>query len=198
MRIAVTRKFPTDMEKRLEPHFAEVVTVDRVRAPSPEELRKMATRVDILVCSAADKIDEAVLAVASELKCVITFSTGVDHIDLTQCAAKGIRVVHTPKVLTEATADLTWALILACARRLKPAQQYIEEGRFTGIDPNLFLGLELNEAVLGIVGMGKIGYAVAHRALAFGMKILYAGSEKEISPYRADTWSWRNFWRSPM
>jgi glyoxylate reductase len=179
MRVAITRKFPTDLAERLRPHFSEVTAFDRVRPPSPEELQRLVAHADLVICSPSERIDAALIAAAPELKCVITYSVGVDHVDLAALAARQIRLVHTPKVLTDATADLAWALIMACTRRLKPAQQYIDEERFTGIDPCLFLGLELSRAVLGIVGMGKIGGAVAQRALAFGMKILYTGSERQ-------------------
>ncbi len=102
-------------------------------------------------------------------------AVGVDNIDLNACTRRGIPVGHTPGVLTESTADLTLALLLAAARRLPQAGQDARDGRWTTWSPTGWLGADLNGATLGIVGLGQIGTAVAERAAAFGLKLLHAG-----------------------
>jgi glyoxylate reductase len=112
------------------------------------------------------------------LRVLAQCAVGYDNIDLAAAARRGIPVTHTPGVLTESTADLTWALILGVARRLKEGQEMIVQDRWTGWGPTQLLGLELNGATLGIVGAGRIGQAVARRAVGFGMKLLYNDRER--------------------
>lgn len=182
MKVTVTRKLPGCPEALLSRHFHDVIQLDAPRSLTAEALGQAASSTDVLICTLSDKITEKVLEQAPSLKCLITFSVGLDHIDVPAVLKRNIRLVHTPQVLTESTADLTWALILACARRLKPAMRYLEEGNFVGFDPSLFLGIELHGKLLGIVGMGKIGRAVATRGLGFGMKIAYSGPQRS-DPY---------------
>ncbi|NIM52332.1 MAG: D-glycerate dehydrogenase [Gemmatimonadales bacterium] len=120
------------------------------------------------------RIAEPELDALPQLKVVANCAVGVDNVDLDAANRRGIIVTNTPEVLTEATADLTWALILAVARRLKEGQVLVAEGGWTGWHPTQLLGLELNGSTLGIVGAGRIGQAVARRAAAFAMRILYA------------------------
>jgi glyoxylate reductase len=108
-----------------------------------------------------------------KLKIVANCAVGVDNIDLEEARRRKIVVTNTPDVLTDATADLTWALILAAARRLKEAMKLVESGSWTGWHPTLLLGVELKGRTLGIIGAGRIGQAVGHRAAGFGMRILY-------------------------
>lgn len=119
------------------------------------------------------KIGQAELDGWPALRIIANCAVGHDNIDLPAAARRGIVVTNTPNVLTESTADLTWALILAVARRLKEGQAIVAEGRWAGWDPIQLLGLELNGAKLGIVGAGRIGQAVTRRALSFGMEVLY-------------------------
>jgi glyoxylate reductase len=119
------------------------------------------------------RIGPAELAGLPRLRIVANCAVGLDNVDLAACAARGVVVTNTPDVLTDATADLTFALLLAAARRLKEGQELIERGAWTGWDPRLLLGLELNGAILGIVGAGRIGRAVGLRARAFGMRLCY-------------------------
>ncbi len=109
-----------------------------------------------------------------KLKVVANCAVGVDNIDLEEARRRGIVVTNTPDVLTDATADLTWALILAAARRLKEGIRLVENCAWTGWHPTLLLGLELKGRTLGVIGAGRIGQAVAHRAVGFGMRIIYA------------------------
>lgn len=124
-------------------------------------------------------IGEAELTALPRLRVVANCAVGVDNIDLAAAARRGVIVTNTPDVLTDATADLTWALVLAVARRLKEGQQLVADGAWAGWHPTQLLGLELSGRTLGIVGAGRIGQAVARRATGFGMHILYtARSEK--------------------
>ncbi|MCH9687999.1 MAG: D-glycerate dehydrogenase [Deltaproteobacteria bacterium] len=127
-----------------------------------------------ILCLLTERIDGAVLDRAPRLRVVSTMAVGVDNIDLDACAARGIVVGHTPGVLTEATADLTMALLLAVARRLPDAAADARAGRWSTWSPTGWLGTDLHGASLGIVGLGKIGTAVARRARAFGMRLMHA------------------------
>jgi glyoxylate reductase len=120
------------------------------------------------------RIGPAELAGMPRLRIVANCAVGVDNVDLAACAERGVVVTNTPDVLTDATADLTMALLLAAARRLKEGQDLLERGDWGGWDPRQLLGLELGGAVLGIVGAGRIGRAVARRAQAFGMRLCYS------------------------
>lgn len=126
------------------------------------------------------------------LKIVANCAVGVDNIDLEAARRRGIVVTNTPDVLTDATADLTWALILAAARRLKEGMRLLEEGAWTGWHPTLLLGLELKGRTLGVVGAGRIGQAVGRRARAFGMRVVYVSPspkpefEREVGASRTD------------
>jgi len=120
------------------------------------------------------RVDDSLLQSAPRLRVVSNMAVGVDNIDLAACTRRGIPVGNTPDVLTEATADLTMALLLAAARRLPESSRDAREGRWTTWSPTGWLGADLNEATLGIVGMGKIGKAVAARARGFGLQMVYA------------------------
>jgi glyoxylate reductase len=119
------------------------------------------------------RVGPAELAGMPRLRIVANCAVGVDNVDLAACAARGVVVTNTPDVLTDATADLTMALLLAAARRLKEGQDLVHSGEWAGWDPRQLLGLELRGTVLGIVGAGRIGQAVARRAHAFGMRLCY-------------------------
>jgi len=131
---------------------------------------------DAVVPLLSRRIGETELKALPRLRIVANCAVGYDNIDLRACAERGVIVTNTPDVLTNATADLTWALILATARRLKEGMALAERGEWTGWHPQQLLGLELAESTLGIVGAGRIGGAVARRAVGFGMRVLYADS----------------------
>jgi len=130
--------------------------------------------VEGLVCLLTDRIDVELLAHAPRLRVVGNHAVGVDNIDLAACAARGVSVANTPNVLTEATADLTLALLLAAARRVVESDALVRSGGWTGWEPGQLLGADLSGRALGIIGMGRIGRAVAKRAAAFDLNIVYA------------------------
>ena len=151
-----------------------------------EELLRHAPGAAGILCTLADRIDAAVMdAAGPSLRVVSNFAVGVDNIDLPEATRRGIRVCNTPDVLTPATADLGFALMLAAARRLPAAERALRAGEFHGWDPWGFLGVPVSGAVLGIVGMGKIGTAVAARARGFGMRVLYCN--RRLLPRERET-----------
>jgi glyoxylate reductase len=182
MKLGITRELPLDAKKLLEPYFETISIYEKGRPLSEGELLSAISDKDVFICQLTDIISEKVLNNAKRLKHLATFSTGVDHIDLQALKKRGIVLSHTPGVLTDATANLAWALILNCSRKVAPAQKYLAEGKFRGFLPSLFLGVPLERSNLGILGMGKIGQAVAHRALAFGMKVIYCSRTKKEIP----------------
>jgi len=139
--------------------------------------------VEALLPTPAERVTEAVLAAAPRLSIVASHSVGVDHVDLGACRIRGILVTNTPDVLTEATADLAWALILAVARRLREGDALARSGTWDGWKPKELLGVSLSGRTLGVYGMGRIGRAVARRGEAFGMKVISfekEGTEEEF------------------
>ena len=140
---------------------------------SKDEIISKVGDIEGLMTLLVDPIDKDVINAAPSLKVIANCAAGYNNIDVSYAKQKKILVTNTPGILTEATADLTWALILAVARRIPEADRFTREGRFDGWKLNLFLGKELSGKTLGIVGMGRIGKAVATRGKAFHMKILY-------------------------
>ena len=148
--------------------LSEVATV-----AGPEGWRDQLAEADALLCLLTDRVDAALLERAPRLRIVANAVVGYEHVDLRACAARGIVVTNTPDVLTEATADLAWALILATVRRLPQAERSLRAGEFHGWGFWDYLGGDLAGATLGIFGMGRIGRAVARRAGGFGMRVVY-------------------------
>lgn len=143
------------------------------RRLSPEELAAQLADADGLVCLLTDRIDDTVLSRAPHLRVVANVAVGYDNIDVPAATRRGIVVTNTPGVLTETTADFTWALLLAAARRVVEADAYTRAGRFTEWGLMLLLGEDVHGKTLGILGFGRIGKAVARRARGFAMRILY-------------------------
>ena len=171
--VIVTRKLPDVIETRMMELFDPRLNLDD-HPMTPQELIAAVQQADVLVPTVTDRIDAALLQHAGpRLKLIASFGTGVDHIDAATARAKGITVTNTPGVLTEDTADMTMALILALARRLVEGERLVREGRWQGWGPTLMLGHRLGGKRLGIIGMGRIGEAVARRARGFGLSIHY-------------------------
>ena len=171
--VIVTRKLPDPIETRMMELFACRLNLDDTPLSKPE-LIAAAERADVLVPTVTDRIDAEVLAAAGPaLKLIASFGTGVDHVDLAAAQRRGIIVTNTPGVLTEDTADMTMALILAVSRRLAEGERLIRSGGWTGWGPTSMLGHRIWGKRLGIVGMGRIGMAVARRAKGFGLAVHY-------------------------
>lgn len=172
-KVVVTRKLPDVVETRMMELFDVHMNVDD-HPFNREELAKTVADCDVLVPNLTDLIDKDVLESAGKrLKLIANFGNGVDHIDLAAAQARGITVTNTPDVLTEDTADMTMALMVAVPRRLIEGAQMIRDGQFKGWSPTHMLGHRLHGKRLGIIGMGRIGTAVARRARGFGMAIHY-------------------------
>jgi len=144
-----------------------------------DELRERIAGADALVCVSTDRIDAPVIDAASHLKVIATVAVGYDNIDVAHARARGIVVTNTPDVLTESVADFTWALILAITRRLAEGERLVRRGEWKGWALDLLLGTELRGKQLGLLGVGRIGRAVAARAPAFGMHVAYT-SRREV------------------
>lgn len=142
--------------------------------PSREELLGRVRGVDGLLCLLTDRIDAEIMDIAgSNLKVISNHAVGFDNIDVAEATARGIPVGNTPGILTDATADMTFALMLAAARRVVEAEKFVRAGKWRTWGPSLLLGQGFASATLGIIGFGRIGQAVAKRAAGFGMRILY-------------------------
>jgi glyoxylate reductase len=172
--VLVTRKLPSSVLARL--HAAADVDLYTGEAAIPaEELRRRVAGKDALVCLLTDAIDRSVIDAGGTLKAIANVAVGYNNIDVPYARSKGIVVTNTPDVLTESVADFTWALILAITRRLAEGERLLRRGDWKGWALDFMLGSELRGKQLGLVGVGRIGRAVAARAPAFGMKVAYTG-----------------------
>jgi glyoxylate reductase len=171
--VIVTRKLPDPIETRMMELFACRLNLDDTSLSKPDLIAAV-ERADVLVPTVTDRIDAEVLEAAGPaLKLIASFGTGVDHVDLAAAQRRGIIVTNTPGVLTEDTADMTMALILAVSRRLAEGERLIRSGGWTGWGPTSMLGHRIWGKRLGIVGMGRIGMALARRAKGFGLSVHY-------------------------
>jgi glyoxylate reductase len=183
--IFVTRTIPTAGLDKLHSYFDVTINPEN-RALSKQELIDNIHDKEALLCLLTDPIDKEVFAAGNKLKVISNYAVGYNNIDVMEAAKRNIPVCITPGILTNATADLTFALILAITRRIVESDQYVRQGFFKSWDPNLFLGIDLAQKTLGIIGMGRIGHAVAKRARGFEMNIIYhSRSEKNIPDARA-------------
>ena len=170
-KIILTRKLPDSIEIRMKELFdTEINISDRIF--SNDDLVDALKTADIIVPTVTDKLTSEIINKASKrLKLIASFGTGVDHIDLEAAKEKGITVTNTPGVLSEDTADIAMALILAVPRRIIEGNKLVRSGYWKGWSPTGLLGHRINGKRLGILGMGQIGQAIAKRARGFGMKI---------------------------
>ncbi|KRE20501.1 D-glycerate dehydrogenase [Bosea sp. Root483D1] len=171
--VVVTRKLPAVVETRMRELFDARLNLDDTPMSQAALAEAMKT-ADVLVPTVTDKIDAALIAQAGEqLRLIANFGNGVDNIDVASAVQRGITVTNTPGVLTDDTADMTMALILAVARRIAEGARIITDDEWAGWSPNWMLGRRITGKRLGIVGMGRIGQALARRAAAFGLSIHY-------------------------
>ena len=181
LKVIVTRKLPEPVETRMAELFDVELSSDDVPLDY-DSLVDAVQRADVLVPTVTDRIDSRVLSRAGErLKLIAQFGAGVDNVDVATATQRGITVTNTPGVLTEDTADITMALILAVPRRIVEGVKVVESDSFEGWSPTWMMGRRLGGKRLGIVGMGRIGQAVARRARAFGLQIHYH-NRRRVSP----------------
>ena len=179
--VFVTRPLPAPGIDLLVELGFEVRANDEDRPLQRAELIAGVEGADALLCMLSDRIDEEVLDAAPLLRVVSNYAVGFDNIDVAAARQRGIEVTTTPGVLTDATADLAWALLLSAARNLGAGERLVRAGEWTGWAPTQLLGEPLRHQTLGIVGMGAIGQAVARRAQGFGMNVVYF-NRKQVSP----------------
>jgi len=171
-RVVVTREVFDDVLDLLRGQ-AEVIDNPDDTPLSLEQLAARAAEADALVCALTDRVDDALLAGSPRLRVVANIAVGHNNIDLAACTARGVLATNTPGVLDETTADYAWALLLGVARRLTEAERYLREGRWLGWQLKQLAGADVHGATLGIVGMGRIGQAIARRAAGFRMNVRY-------------------------
>jgi glyoxylate reductase len=177
-RVLLTRRIPSSVLSRLEA-ACDVDLNDADTLPREELKTRLADKAGV-ICVLTDRMDDEVFAVAPGLKVVSNIAVGYDNIDVPAARARGIVVTNTPDVLTEATAELTWALILAAARRIGEGERLVRRGAWKGWTLDFMLGTELRGKQLGIIGRGRIGRAVAAKAPAFGMRAVLGREDMSI------------------
>lgn len=179
--IFVTRPLPQVALDKLAEHFSVTLNEEDRPLEKSEIIEKVKNK-DALLCLLTDTIDKTVMEAGSKLKVISNYAVGFNNIDVLEATKRNIPVCMTPGILTETTADLTWALILSVARRIVEADQYVRQGHWNGWGPMQFLGTDIFGKTLGIIGMGRIGQAVLKRANGFGMDVIYySKTKKDIS-----------------
>ncbi|GAA3863494.1 D-glycerate dehydrogenase [Celeribacter arenosi] len=194
LKIVVTRHLPDPVEARLKELFDVELSASDAKM-TREELVEAMLRADVLVPCVTDRIDSAMLAAGEgRLKLIANYGAGVDHIDVASAQHRGILVTNTPGVVTEDTADMVMALILALTRRIPEGQHAMQSAIWTGWAPTAFMGKRLGGHAIGILGMGRIGQAVARRARAFGMSVHYHNRRRLHPDIEAETGA--TYWES--
>ncbi|MBN1449007.1 MAG: D-glycerate dehydrogenase [Bacteroidetes bacterium] len=179
-KIFITRSIP-DTGLQLLRERAEVAVYEEDRQIGKAELIDRIQGMDGLLCLLSDPVDADVIAAGECLRCISTYAVGYNNIDLDAAEARGIAVTNTPGVLTEATADIAFALMISAARRIVESDAWLRSGKFEGWAPKLFLGHDLSGKTLGIIGAGRIGQALARKAAgAFDMRVLYHNRSRDM------------------
>ena len=168
--VTVTNVFPQVALDKLSSEYD--LKINRTSL-TKEELKQKVSGSDAVISYLTDRIDQDIIDRGTKLKIIANYGAGFNNIDVTYASERGIWVTNTPNVLHETTADLTWAMILGAARRIVSADRYTREGKFQGWGAKLFLGGDVHEKTLGIIGLGEIGRSVARRAIGFNMRTLY-------------------------
>lgn len=189
-RLLITRQVFDEVLEYLGAHF-ELQTNQEDTVWSRQDLLERVRDKEAIYVVASDKVDGELLDAAPHLRIVATGSVGYNHVDVAACSQRGIPVTNTPDVLTQATADMAWSLLMATARRITESERWLRQGNWQRWAWDQFLGQDLYGSTLGIIGMGRIGSAVARRALGFDMKLLYtnrsvAANEKELGATRVE------------
>src|SRR5262245_6883048 len=177
-RVPVTRRIPQAVLDRLDAACELDVCEEDRAMPRAELLARAAGRSGLLTML-TDRVDGELLDAAGPgLRVVANFAVGYDNVDVDACNQRGVVATNTPDVVTEATADMAWALLLAAARRVAEGDRFLRTGPTWAWGPQMMLGIEVHHKVLGIVGHGRIGRAVARRAAGFGMRVLYTSASR--------------------
>ncbi|MFH1228455.1 MAG: D-glycerate dehydrogenase [Planctomycetota bacterium] len=177
-RIFITRRIPDSGLGLFRKNNRFKVSVNQLDRPlTHQELIHNLKDKDGVICLLSDKIDKEIIDLSPSLRIIANYAVGYDNIDIGYATCRGILITNTPGVLTEATAELTWTLILAIARRVTEAERFLRKGKFnhTNWSPTLLLGTDIHHKTLGIIGAGRIGQSVARKAIGFQMRILYTG-----------------------
>lgn len=187
-KLAITRRIYDSVYASLADVFEIVADNQATDQPwDAATMQKNVASIDYLFCSVADKIDAAVINAAASVKVIATGAVGFNNVDAALCKERGIRVTNTPDVLTQTTADFAFALMMATARRIPESERYARAGQWSGWAFDQFTGRDLHHATLGIVGMGRIGGAIAKRASGFDMRVIYHNRNRSQEEYGA-TW----------
>ena len=196
----MTERRPTLYLSRLLPDPVMAIVRERFQLvqepldalPAPSALREGLCQADAAIVTLGDKIGTETIHAATRLKILANYAVGYNNIDLATAQARGLIVTNTPDVLTDATADLTWALILATARRIVEGDALVRSGSWTGWGPTQLLGTEVSGKILGIIGMGRIGQAVAQRAVGFRMQVHYHTRQFMTTASLPREWEYRS------
>jgi len=183
----VSRLLPDPVMTEIRQRFA-LAMEPAAAPPSRIVLARGLAQAEAAICTLTETIDAELLAQAPRLRVLANYAVGFNNVDLAAAKARGVVVTNTPEVLTEATADLTWALLLAVARRVTEGHALVQQGAWTGWEPTQLLGTEVAGRTLGIVGLGRIGQAVARRATGFNMPVLFCRRGTERPPGSPPTW----------
>ena len=182
-KVFVTRIIPAPAIALLKKHF-QVQVYQKDQVIPRMELIKGVKWCDALLCLLTDKIDAEIIEANPRLKIISNYAVGYNNIDLAAARQRGLIVTNTPDVLTDATADLTWALLLATARRVVEGDALVRSGKWTGWSPTQLLGSEVTGKTLGIIGMGRIGKAMAAAGKGIGMNVVYWSQKTRVDTYR--------------
>lgn len=177
-KVFITYQIPDIGIELLRKKGFEVKVYSKEKLISRQELIKNVKDADAVISLLTDKIDKDVIDQMKRCKIIANFAVGFNNIDIDYARRKNIIVTNTPDVLTDSTADLAMTLVLACSRRLNEGEKMVRQRKFKGWRPKLLLGYELKDKIFGIIGMGRIGFAVAKRAYAFGCRIIYYSNKK--------------------
>ncbi|MBN1407864.1 MAG: D-glycerate dehydrogenase [Calditrichaceae bacterium] len=181
LKVLITRKIPEAGREILKEAGFLIEIYNGDRPLSRKTFLQKIASADAVIPMLSEQIDREVIDQAANLKVIANYAVGYNNIDVDYARSKHIYVTNTPDVLTEATADLTWALMLSAAKRIPESDQYVRQGKFKGWEPLLMLGDDVSGKTLGIIGAGRIGQAVGQRAIGFNMNILYHSPSKKKS-----------------
>ncbi|MDP7368581.1 MAG: NAD(P)-dependent oxidoreductase, partial [Candidatus Pacebacteria bacterium] len=175
--VFITRRLPSVAEEMLEKHF-KVTASKKNKTISHKELINAISKYDAILSTVSDKLSSDILAKKKNLQVISNYAVGLNNIDVKFAQKKGIAVYNTPDVVTESTADMTFALLLSLIRKTEEARHFVKKGKWSEWDPEIFLGEELDGKTFGIIGFGRVGQAVSKRAAGFGLKVIFYNQPK--------------------